>query len=960
VDTFPTQVRRTTPFVAVAVLVAAALGLLSVPLVPGLARAATASFKQVSENEIKSGTVNTQTFKNANTAGNLIVVYVAWTNKSSVRIEDSNNNQYASVDLNPTTWGPSSNRSSQVFYAKDIAGGANTVKATFTSAISSSGWADVYIHEYASLDKVTPLDVSHVNIGTDALMSSGPVNTTNASDLIFGAGASSTLVSQPGTDFTSRSSKFGNRTEDRTVGATGSFEATANQDGAGNAWVMHMVAFKVDPNAADTTSPTTPTGLNQTPRSTNQIDLSWNPSTDDVGVTSYKVSRNGTEIAAPATSSYSDMGLAPLTTYSYKVSATDAAGNVSKSAEISATTLAPPTDTTMPTVALTAPTNDAVISGTIDVTATASDEKVGGVGGVAGVQFLLDGNPLKAEDAEAPYSISWNTSDVPSGVRSDGPHLLSARARDTANNVAVSAPVRVTVDTSAPTVAITSPTSNAPIADMVKVEVDAFDNVAVASVQILVDSVDRGAAMTTKPYALEFNSRTLSTGVHTFAARARDTAGNSIVSTPVTVTVANDTSRCGVTPGSAPTATILEPNPARAVVAGDMITLTGDGLDPDCGRPLPDSAFNWNIQVVDDLRTVSVNSLTGVRNGSFPVPAVGSTELSGFGDNTKIRVNLTVTNQQGQKATSFVDVTPRKVQLTFNTVPKGLTLYIDDKPQKTEFILDTFVGSKHKIEARKQTIDDLSYTFEGWLDKQAPVHDITATSDQTAYTATFTVLPSQPVPIRFKQQNYSTAKDKQTTISTTYTNAQSAKDTNVIAVGWRSDKGDVKITDTKGNAYEPAVPVTRGERNLSQAIYVANNIAPAAPGENTVNVTFSGAAFGADVRIAEYSGLDPNKPIDIFKSSSGSNNSANSGPVTTTTANTMLYAAGISWSNYGDATNDFTTRVHTQPKMGGLASTGTGIIADRTIDTIGTYEAAAPVTGGGTWLMQLVAFRTVS
>jgi hypothetical protein len=210
------------------------------------------------------------------------------------------------------------------------------------------------------------LDVSHVSTGMAAAMTSGPATTTNANDLIFGAGASTGTVNQAGTDFTSRSSKFGNRTEDRIVTAAGPYEATATQDGNVNPWVMHMVAFKVDPNAPDTTPPSTPTALSQTPRSPEQIDLNWNASTDDVGVTGYKVFRNGIQIAAPAIPSYSDAGLAPLTTYNYTVSATDAAGNVSpKSAILSATTLAPPPDTTLPTVSLTAPTNDATVSGTL-------------------------------------------------------------------------------------------------------------------------------------------------------------------------------------------------------------------------------------------------------------------------------------------------------------------------------------------------------------------------------------------------------------------------------------------------------------------------------------------------------------------------------------------------------------------------------------------------------------------
>jgi hypothetical protein len=933
----------------------ATIGLLSLSLFPSSAGAATATFKQVNAKEIKSGTINSAAFKSANTAGNLIVVYVAWTNTSSVSVTDTRGNVYASVE-SPTTWGPSANRSSQLFYARNIAGGSNTVRATFATAISSPGWADMYVHEYSGIDKVDPLDVSHVNTGMTAAMNSGSVATTNANDVIFGAGASSGIVNQVGTGFTSRSASFGNRTEDKNVTAVGPYDATASQDGNGNAWVMHMVAFKVDANAPDTTPPATPAGLTQMPTSTSQIDLKWNASTDDVGVTGYKVFRNGSQIGTPATPSYSDTGLAPLTTYNYTVSAFDAAGNDSpKSAGVSATTLAPPPDTTTPTVSLTAPTSGATVSGTINVTATASDNV-----GVVGLQFILDGNPLGPEITTSPYSISWNTS-----TTTNGAHLLTARARDAANNSATSAAVNVTVaapDTSAPSVAITAPTNNAQVADILNVTVEAFDNVGVAGVQLLVDGVNSGQEATTAPYVMAWDSRAVSNGAHTLTARARDAAGNLKLSAPITVNVANNTSRCSVTAGSAPTAIIRSPNEGKLFRAGEVISVNG-GTDPDCGT-LPDSAFSWTIDLVKDGgQSLQVNSITGAKNGSFPVPTTGYD----FQGNTQYRITLTVTDGKS-KSTSVVTIYPEKVNLTFNTAPAGLTLNFDGKDRRTTFSVDALVGFRYSVEARNQISGETSYTFESWSDGKTQQHEIVVpNSDQTytaTYTATSTVAPSKPVqpvqpsPITFKQQNYSAPPTNQSTVSTAYTEGQTAGNTNIIAIGWRSAEGTISsVTDTVGNSYVLAAPLTRGEGNLSQAIYYAKNIA-AAPAGNTVKVTFSGARLGLDVRITEYSGLEPNNPVDVTSSRSGSSNSATSGSVTTTAANTLLLGSGISWSNYGKAANGFDTRVLSQPKLGGLG--GTGIVADRTVNSVGTYAATAPVSGGGTWLMQLVAFKGVS
>src|SRR5262249_28736434 len=73
-----------------------------------------------------------------------------------------------------------------------------------------------------------------------------------------------------------------------------------------------------------------------TPVSASEIDLSWAGSNDNVGVTGYLVERCSgascttfTQIAAPAANTYNDTSLSAATSYSYRVRATDPAGNLS-------------------------------------------------------------------------------------------------------------------------------------------------------------------------------------------------------------------------------------------------------------------------------------------------------------------------------------------------------------------------------------------------------------------------------------------------------------------------------------------------------------------------------------------------------------------------------------------------------------------------------------------------------
>jgi hypothetical protein len=195
----------------------------------------------------------------------------------------------------------------------------------------------------------------------------------------------------------------------------------------------------------------------------------------------------------------------------------------------------PPADTTAPSVAITAPNGTGPLAGTVLVSADATDDT-----GVVGVQFLLDG-VMVTEDTTAPYSMNWDTR-----TSADGPHTLTAVARDAAGNSTTSAPVNVTVnnsqppaDTTAPSVAITAPNGAAPLAGTVAISADASDNVGVAGVSFFVDGVLLQAEDTTAPYSVNWDTRTGADGPHTLTAVARDAAGNSTTSAPVSVTVNN-------------------------------------------------------------------------------------------------------------------------------------------------------------------------------------------------------------------------------------------------------------------------------------------------------------------------------------------------------------------------------------------------------------------------------------
>lgn len=89
----------------------------------------------------------------------------------------------------------------------------------------------------------------------------------------------------------------------------------------------------------DTQTPSTVTNLTVSGKTTNTVSLTWNASTDNVGVSSYDVYMNGSLKTNVVSTSTTVSGLNPSTTYNFYVKAKDAAGNVSaNSSTVSATT----------------------------------------------------------------------------------------------------------------------------------------------------------------------------------------------------------------------------------------------------------------------------------------------------------------------------------------------------------------------------------------------------------------------------------------------------------------------------------------------------------------------------------------------------------------------------------------------------------------------------------------------
>ncbi len=172
---------------------------------------------------------------------------------------------------------------------------------------------------------------------------------------------------------------------------------------------------------SDTEAPTAPSNLASSNITETSVDLTWDASTDNVGVDHYIVYQDGSSIGTTANTSYGVTGLTESTTYTFTVKAEDAAGNVSDASNALDVTTQSSADTEPPT----APTNLAssnITETSVDLTWDASTDNVG----VDHYTVFQDGNSI-GTTANTSYSVT--------GLTGATTYTFTVKAEDAAGNV---------------------------------------------------------------------------------------------------------------------------------------------------------------------------------------------------------------------------------------------------------------------------------------------------------------------------------------------------------------------------------------------------------------------------------------------------------------------------------------------------------------------------------------------
>ena len=431
-------------------------------------------------------------------------------------------------------------------------------------------------------------------------------------------------------------------------------------DAANNNSALSTAASATTQATPDTTAPSVPTNLTATAASSTQINLAWTASTDNVGVTGYKIFRNGAQVATSAVTSYQNTGLTPSTTYSYRVSAYDAANNNSaQSTAASATTQAPP-DTTAPSV----PTNltaTAASSTQINLSWTASTDNVG----VTGYKIFRNGTQI----ATSVVTSYQNTGLTPSTTYSYTVSAYDAANNNSALSTAASATTQAAADTTSPSVPTNLAATAASSSQINLSWTASTDNVAVTGYKIYRNGSQVGTSAVTSYQDTGLTGST----TYSYTVSAYDAANNNSASSAAasaTTQAAADTTSPSVPTNPVATAASSSQINLSWTASTDNVGVTGYKIYRNGSQVGTATATSYSDTGLTGSTTYSytVSAYDAANNNSAPSSAASATTLAAADTTAPVISSENIASVSATAATmSWMTNEPADSQLEYGT-----------------------------------------------------------------------------------------------------------------------------------------------------------------------------------------------------------------------------------------------------------------------------------------------------
>jgi hypothetical protein len=179
-------------------------------------------------------------------------------------------------------------------------------------------------------------------------------------------------------------------------------------------------------------------------------------------------------------------------------------------------------------------------------------------------------------------------------------------------------------------------------------------------------------------------------------------------------------------------------------------------------------------------------------------------------------------------------------------------------------------------------------------------------------------------------------------VTVSLTQAQGAGDFTIVVASWYTPGATLQaMSDTVIDSYELAVEISDG--TITERVYYCANSKASAV--NIIAAQWDMNVLNPELRVVSYRGLAANNPVDKTATAVGNGSTASVGPVSTTHAHELLFAADVASNSTNGPGTGYTQEVL---YVGDL-------VEDRVVPAMGSYGASAPLQSSE-WVMALVTF----
>lgn len=184
--------------------------------------------------------------------------------------------------------------------------------------------------------------------------------------------------------------------------------------------------------------------------------------------------------------------------------------------------------------------------------------------------------------------------------------------------------------------------------------------------------------------------------------------------------------------GAPPSVTVTSPGEGSLFQAGQEIAFAATASDSD--GVLTGADYRWTILFRhNEHYHPALENYVGP-SGNFPIPTTGHD----FSSDTGYLLICEVTDADGLSAADSVSIAPDKVDVALDTAPTGLTVFVDDIPRTTPYVLDTVKGFQHTFSAPLTACaDSVGQNFLSWSNAQPATHTYTVPTTNDFLLATY-------------------------------------------------------------------------------------------------------------------------------------------------------------------------------------------------------------------------------